>query len=43
MKKKINIEKRVDFPTMIGEITAISLDHDLKFIDNLNVSGDLIL
>ena len=43
MKKKINIEKRVDFPTMIGEITAISLDHDLKFIDNLNVNGDLIL
>ena len=43
MKKKINIEKRVDFPTMIGEVTAISLDHDLKFIDNLNVNGDLIL
>lgn len=43
MKKKINIEKRVDFPTMIGEITAISLDHNLNFIDNLNVSGDLIL
>ena len=43
MKKKIYIEKRVDFPTMIGEITAISLDHDLKFIDNLNVNGDLIL
>ena len=43
MKKKINIEKRVDFPTMIGEITAIALDHDLKFIDNLNVNGDLIL
>ena len=43
MKKKNNIEKRVDFPTMIGEITAISLDHDLKFIDNLNVNGDLIL
>ena len=43
MKKKINIEKRVDFPTMIGEVTAISLDHDLTFIDNLNISGDLIL
>lgn len=43
MKKKINIEKRVDFPTMIGEVTAISLDHDLKFIDDLNVNGDLIL
>ena len=43
MKKKINIEKRVDFPTMIGEVCAISLDHNLKFIDNLNINGDLIL
>ncbi len=43
MKKKINLEKRVDFPTMIGEICAISLEHDLKFIDNMNVNGDLIL
>ena len=43
MKKKINIEKRVDFPTMIGEVCAISLEHNLKFIDEVNVGGNLIL
>ncbi len=43
MKKKINIEKRVDFPTMIGEVCAISLEHNLKFLDEANVGGNLIL
>ena len=43
MKKKINIEKRVDFPTMIGEVCAISLEHNLKFIDEVSVGGNLIL
>ena len=43
MKKKINIEKRVDFPTMIGEICAISLEHNLKFVDEVNINGNLIL
>ena len=43
MKKKINIEKRVDFATMIGEVCAISLEHNLKFIDEVSVGGNLIL
>ena len=34
MKKIISFEKDITFPSMIGEITSISLDHSLKFIDN---------
>ena len=43
MKKKINIEKRIDFPTMVGEISAISLEKDLKFISEDEIEGNLIL
>ena len=43
MKKTISFEKKIDFPKMIGEITAISLDHNLKFIDDYNIEGDLIV
>jgi len=43
MKKKINIEKRIDFPTMVGEITAISLEKDLKFVSEDEIEGNLIL
>lgn len=41
MKKTISFNKNIEFPTMIGEITAISLDHNLKFIDQSNIIGDL--
>lgn len=43
MKKTISFEKKIDFPKMIGEITAISLDHNLKFIDDYNIEGNLIV
>lgn len=43
MKKIISLEKRVDFPSMIGEICEINLEHELKFIDEVNISGDLVL
>ena len=43
MKKNIKFEKRIDFPTMVGEISAISLEKDLKFIDSSNIEGNLIL
>lgn len=43
MKKIISFEKKIEFPTMIGEVTSISLDHDLKFIDENNIEGMLIL
>ena len=36
-------KKKIDFPKMIGEITAISLDHNLKFIDDYNIEGNLIV
>lgn len=43
MKKIISFEKKIEFPTMIGEVTSISLEHDLKFIDENNIEGMLIL
>ena len=43
MKKTISFEKKIEFPSMIGEITSISLDHNLKFIDPSNITGNLIL
>lgn len=43
MKKKIEIKKKIDFASMIGEICAISLDQQLKFIDDENVEGNLLL
>ena len=43
MKKKITFDKKIEFSTMIGEITAISLEEDLKFIDNANIEGNLQL
>lgn len=43
MKKTISFEKKIEFPTMIGEITSISLDHNLKFINNSNIAGNFIL
>lgn len=43
MKKNINIEKSLEFSSMIGEISAISLEHNLKFISNDEISGDLIV
>ena len=43
MKKKVAFEKSIEFPTMIGEISEISLDHELYFINESNVEGYLIL
>lgn len=43
MNKRINIEKQIDFSKEINEITAISLEHDLKFTSNDRIEGNLIL
>ena len=43
MKKSVSFEKRVDFPTMIGDITSISLDKDLNFVNESFIEGNLIL
>ena len=37
MRKNVNFEKRIDFPTMVGEISAISLEEDLKFINESSI------
>lgn len=41
MKKTISFKKELEFSSMIGEVTAISLEHSLKFIDESNIAGDL--
>lgn len=43
MKKNICFDKRVDFPTMIGDITSISLDKNLNFVNESFIEGNLIL
>ena len=43
MKKKISFEKKIEFPTMIGEISTISLEHSLKFIDESSIEGEFLL
>lgn len=41
MKKTISFKKELEFPSMIGEVTAISLDHTLRFLDESNIAGEL--
>ena len=43
MRKVISFDKELEFKTMIGEITSISLDQDLSFQDDSTVSGDLVV
>ena len=43
MNKKIEIEKKIDFSKSVSEVTAISLEHDLKFLDSENIKGNLIV
>ena len=41
MKRNIEIKKKLEFPSMIGEIIAISLENHLRFIDDENIEGYL--
>lgn len=43
MKKKIEIKKKIEFSSMIGEICAISLENGLQFIDGENIEGSFVL
>ena len=43
MRKNVSFEKRIDFPTMVGEIGALALEEDLKFINESSTEGNLIL
>lgn len=40
MKKNISFKKELEFSSMIGEVTAISLDDNLKFVDESNITGE---
>ena len=43
MKKNISFEKTIEFPTMIGEISAISLEKELQFVDESTIEGYFLL
>ena len=43
MKKLVSFEKELDFPSMIGEITSISLDQMINFTDSSSASGKFIV
>ena len=43
MRKIINFDKQLEFPSMIGEITSISLDQNLAFKDESNIEGSLLV
>lgn len=43
MKKKVSFTKDLQFPTMIGKITEITLEDNLKFIDQNNIEGSFFI
>lgn len=43
MKKIISFEKKIDFPSMIGEITSISLDQKIEFKNSSLAVGKFII
>lgn len=43
MRQIITLEKEIAFKTMIGDITSISLEHDLDFISDSEIEGNLIV
>ena len=43
MRQIVNIEKEIAFKTMLGEITSISLEDDLSFINDSEIEGNLII
>ncbi|MBE6157391.1 MAG: hypothetical protein E7160_01200 [Firmicutes bacterium] len=43
MKKIISFDKSLDFNSMIGDISSISIDHTLKFIDRSNITGEFLV
>lgn len=43
MKQKVPFEKEIAFKTNIGEITSISLDHDLMFKEKDLISGNFYI
>ena len=43
MKQIITLEKEIAFKTMVGEISSISLEPDLDFINDTEIEGNLII
>ena len=43
MRKVISFDKKLEFKTMIGEVTSISLDPNLKFSDDNDITGELVI
>lgn len=43
MKQIITLEKEIAFKTMVGDITSISLEPDLAFINDSEIEGNLII
>lgn len=43
MQKVISFDKNLEFKTMVSEITSISLDQHLAFIDESSISGELVI
>lgn len=43
MRKVISFDKNLEFKTMIGEVTSISLDPNLHFSDDSDISGELVV
>lgn len=43
MKKTVSFTKDLEFPMQIGEITQITLEDNLKFIDKNNIEGKFLI
>ena len=43
MRQIVNVEKEIVFKTMLGEVTSISLEDDLSFVNDSEVEGNLII
>ena len=43
MKRIISFEKKLEFPSMVGEITSISLEHTLQFINPSAIEGSFLV
>ncbi len=43
MKKTIPITKEINFRTMIGEMTEVSLEHTLALVEPYTIEGDLLV
>ena len=43
MRQIITLEKEIAFKTMVGEVSSISLEPDLSFINDSEIEGNLIV